>query len=132
MTIERKPDRAVVIRIIAEEAAKHLVSADAVAGCSRLRRAEVARNIAIRRILAETGCSERGLAKVWGLEPGTVRLAKHRELTPHPYDEITADRLAWAHGETRAAQIIAGHDPATLTDLAAWRRVWNGPHWARL
>jgi hypothetical protein len=35
-------------------------------------------------------------------------------------------RLAWAHGETRAALILAGLDDATNADLAAWRALGRG------
>lgn len=36
---------------------------------------------------------------------------------------MTRQRLRWAHGEARAAQIIEGRDPNTNRDLEAWGRV---------
>lgn len=33
---------------------------------------------------------------------------------------ITKERLAWSYGPDRAAQIIAGNDPATQGDVARW------------
>jgi hypothetical protein len=120
VTLSRHPIRETVQRIINEEASRHLVSATLVTGASRTARAMVARNAAIRRILAETGCSERGLALVWGLEAATVRRARcWRE--PSLYDDNTLSRLQWAHGVERAASILAGIDPSTIADQAAWR-----------
>lgn len=136
MTIARIPDRALVERVIREEASSALISADAVIGRSLDGRAVSARAKAIRRILRETGCSEMGLANVWGISNSTVRQAVRFGKYFGPpatgaYDVETAERLTWAHGAERARQIIAGHDPATQADLAAWRRIWIGPHWAR-
>lgn len=36
---------------------------------------------------------------------------------------LTHERLCWAHGENRAADIIAGRDPASNADEAAWERL---------
>jgi hypothetical protein len=70
------PSRATVERILAEEAKRARLKVDAILApgkpCARVLRAKRA---AIRRIVAETGCSARGLAKVWGLCPETVREA---------------------------------------------------------
>lgn len=35
----------------------------------------------------------------------------------------THDRLRWAHGDQRAADIVLGRDAATNADLKAWREL---------
>lgn len=135
MTTPRTPDRPSVIRIIQEESYAALISADLVIGRSMAPQAIKARGRAIRRILRETGCSEMELANVWGISGSTVRYAVVRGEKPPapipapahgPYDLGTAERLAWAHGERRAAEIVAGRDAATQADIAGGRRLWNG------
>lgn len=37
--------------------------------------------------------------------------------------QLTLERLTACHGPRRAASIMAGTDPATLADIAAWRRL---------
>lgn len=44
-------------------------------------------------------------------------------VTIHSWQEFTARRLEWLYGRERAADIAAGRDPATNTDLAAWDRL---------
>lgn len=38
----------------------------------------------------------------------------------HSWEEHTERRLAWVYGPARAAAMMAGRDPATNTDIAAW------------
>jgi hypothetical protein len=40
----------------------------------------------------------------------------------HSWADFTAGRLRWHYGE-RAESIIAGNDPATQADLAAWNHL---------
>lgn len=128
MKPSNKPDRAIVERIVREEAASAGLPVMALLGGSKREADTRARHRAILRIREVTGCSERGLAEVWGISDWTVRNAG-RELgtrvrRPKPsYDGRTIEALRWAHGEPRTAQIVAGCDPNTIRDLAAWRRV---------
>lgn len=50
---------------------------------------------------------------------------RHNSATPASREEWRyiqcAQRLAWEYGIERAALILDGSDPATQTDLAAWR-----------
>jgi hypothetical protein len=118
------PLRETIERIIREEAAEARIRPVAVMGRSLRKIAIVARRRAIRRVLRETGCTQKDLAKAWGLEEGTVALALRREAPPPaPYDTATAERLRWAHGEARASQILAGRDQRALSDIHAWRRL---------
>ena len=114
------PDRSVVVRIIREEAAAHGVEPSMVAGKSPHRAAHKARRSAVSRILAETGCSRIGLAKVWGMtRQSAQRCAKDAE--PRPlYDARTAHQFRWIH-PLRAEAILMGRDAATNEDIAAWR-----------
>lgn len=81
----------------------------------------MARRRAWRRIITTTGCSKTGLARVWGCEPHSIHYALG-QAPPQPgiYVINTTARLRWAHGDARAAKIIAGKDPATNADIAAW------------
>lgn len=106
----------------------------------RLRTPEVlrARRVAIRRILLETKCSQAGLSAVWGISVQVIRDALAEVDAKRAYtrpktlqqakkiDEAVErlhERLRWAHGDARAAQIVAGQDPKTNADLAAWKRL---------
>lgn len=117
------PGADVVRRVIAEEAFSHGVSETHVIGRSRRKKAEAARRRAINRIMRETGCSERGLAKVWGISTGTVRRAIRSELVGE--HAVVFARLSWCYGEQRAKAIILGQDKETAKDLAAWKRLGN-------
>lgn len=125
----RKPSRGDIERIVKEEAAKLSVDWEDVVSPSIVRRVAEARHRAIRRIYRETGCSQMGLANAWGCSGTTVSAALSGGGPPEPrdYDWRTAERLRWRYGEARAAQIIAGQDPNTIADLAAWRRVGSRP-----
>ncbi len=116
------PARAVVERVIREEAWRTGARVADVIGASRKPAAQEAITAAITRIMAETGCSHRGLEQVWG---STLRKQARRP-TVNGYDPSTIERLRWAHGDARTAQIVAGKDPATNADLAAWRRLGAG------
>lgn len=41
----------------------------------------------------------------------------------HSWADHTRRALAWQYGETRADAIMAGRDPKTQADLAAWRQL---------
>lgn len=122
-----RPDRAIVERIIREEAEAVGLTFNAIAGSWGRADAAAARHKAIRRIRDETGCSVRGLAEAWGLSRATVSNAyRPKPVTPGKpaaplYDADACRRLAWAHGEQRAAAIVAGHDRLTEIDIERWR-----------
>jgi hypothetical protein len=116
---KNRPERALVERVAKEEALAAHIAPLAVLGMSRDGRAVRARRLAWRRILRETGCSIMGLAEIWGCYDNSIRVALPSGL----YDRGTAERLKWRYGRARAAQIIAGKDPWTRADLAAWARV---------
>lgn len=130
-----RPDRSILTRIIREEAASAGVSETDVIQGVRAPAVMAARYAAIRRALKVTTCTQQGLARVWGIDVATIRQAMaevgEKRAYPAPerapkssgpvYDLNTADRLAWAHGEARAAQIVAGRDPRTESDIARWR-----------
>jgi hypothetical protein len=135
-----KPPWRACLAIIRAEALKFVVDADEVIQCrSRVPAVVAARRSAVRRILAETSCSQRGLAAVWGIDVGAIRCAIDEVGAKRSYtsgaqtlqqatrvDDATErlrDRLRWAHGDARAAQIITGQDPKTNADLAAWKRL---------
>lgn len=114
------PDRAVVERIVREEAIAGRAKVADVLNASNRVAAKRARTRAIVRIMTETGCSHRGLEKVWGASLKRVaRRSVHRDTEL----EITTARLVWAYGDARANQILAGKDPNTNRDIAAWKRL---------
>ncbi|RAK52112.1 hypothetical protein [Phenylobacterium deserti] len=120
----RKPDRNTVVQIIKEEARAHHVSPAAVTNASTRRKAVAARQSAIARIIQETGCSERGLSMVWGLDKSVIRrVMEEVGRTTPACDQDTLSRLAWQYGWARARLIAAGQDPKTQTDLSAWARL---------
>jgi hypothetical protein len=114
------PDRAVIRRIVAEEAKAHRVDESMVLGFARDRRATAAREKAILRIAEETGCSALGLARVWGMSQGAAKKWMNRARAS-VYDTNTRTRLIWAHGYDRALEIFAGRDEETNADIAKWR-----------
>lgn len=128
MTARRYPNRADIQRIVGEEAQAANVSAEQIIGVSRDGRVVRARHHAIRRILCETGCSQMGLADVWGCSDATVRNALANKSKPDRggYDVETRSRLTWRYGEARTAQIVAGRDPKTRWDIARWRALGLG------
>lgn len=129
MKASPRPSRNRVLAVIGSEAMRANVHADDVINITRVGRLAAFR--AMRRIVRETNCSANALAEVWGCEASTVTIALREGREPDPaargargaYDASTTERLRWAHGEARAAQIVAGHDPRTNQDLASWRRI---------
>lgn len=113
------PDRAVVERVIREEALAAGAAFEDVLGNSNKVKAKLARTRAAHRIMQETGCSHRGLEEVWGSSLRKLARRKYQG----GFDQATTERLRWRYGDARAAQIIAGQDPAANRDLAAWRRL---------
>lgn len=120
------PPRDVVLHIAKLEAARAGITLDQILGDGSRQAARFvdARREAIRRIVSVTGCSATATARVWGL--GREAASKAFRTTAGRYDPETVDRLSWAHGAHRAAQIVAGNDPKTQADLAAWRRLGSG------
>lgn len=120
----RKPDLHAVERAFSAEASKAGVElGDLVTRLHAKTDPKIirARRRAIRRVLAETGCSRNGLARVLGVCSDTVdRAAKE---FPSVYDDLTSARLTWRHGFWRARQIMADQDARTRADLAAWNRL---------
>jgi hypothetical protein len=116
-----------VERVIREEARRHRIDFGSVLNVSMRSAAVNARRAAIKRLSALTQCRPHELASVWGCETATIR-ASLMAGSPPPivYDALTAERLRWAHGEARAAVIIAGADPMTRQDIAAWRAIGGG------
>lgn len=114
------PDRSVVERVIREEAANHGADFSDVVGNSNRPAAKAARTRAVERIMAETGCSHRGLEEVWG---GSLRKLARRDIPCGAYDQATVARLTWQYGEARCAEIVAGRDEASAGDIAAWRQL---------
>ena len=112
-----------VERIVREEASARQVSFDEVIGRGARAKAVDARRSAVQRILAETGCSARGVARVWGMSNKAAdNHARALEIRA-PYDSATYERLVLAHGAARAKQIVLGEDPQTQLDLAKWRTI---------
>lgn len=108
--------------VIREECAKVRCSFTDVLNRGQAPNVVAARITAIKRLLRETNCQKRELAEVWGCPESTIYSAI-KSPPPVAYDGLTAERLRWAHGEERAAQIIAGSDWWTKHDTAAWRRL---------
>lgn len=140
--LKDRPDWRACAAIIKDEARKMGVDAyavtTAVTGSLPVR---ACRRVAIRRILAELNCSQSGLAAVWGISITTIRLAleevgakqaytKGQRRSPPTADEINSqrlhERLRWAHGDERAATIMAGNDPQTNADVERWNRLGSG------
>lgn len=124
MSQARKPDPETVTRIASEEAAVVGVNVDDVLAMRESRLVVLARRRAFTRILAETGCSNSGLATVWGCDrqiPG--RYARGPVLPAAIYDASAVQRLIWAHGADAASRIISGNDDLTDQDIAAWRQL---------
>jgi len=138
----RRQLRRDVERIAARVARRRHVDLTDLLGSKRGHAIEVARRAAIRKIAAQTGCTATELAWAWGCGFGMVQRALERakppkraaprrnaERSPQPtkakptYDAATIRRLQWQHGEQRASAILAGADPSTNEDIAAWRRL---------
>lgn len=136
------PDRTVVERIARQEAERFGVSFDSVIGVGNGPTIVEARHAAMRRLVDETGCSLIGLCWAWGCGRDAARRAlgakplkknfsTKRGAVPAPapaptasaYDTPTVRRLAEIHPLERVAAIIAGRDPATNQDIAAWRQL---------
>ena len=120
--------------VATEEARRAGADLGDVLGMAYGRRSRNAREAAMIRILDETGCSKSALARLWGCDrqlPGRYQRGNRRGkvVTPKPppapalaiYDRMTRLRLLSRHGEQRAVQIMAGLDPQTQADIAAWR-----------
>lgn len=140
-TERRRALRRDVERIAARVARRRNVELSDLLGSKRGRDLETARRTAIRKIASETGATASQIAWAWGCGFGMVqralesakppRRAPRRAAEPTPravrarplYDERTVERLTWQHGPDRAAAIIAGIDPSTIEDIAAWRRL---------
>jgi hypothetical protein len=131
-----KPDRAIVEAIARDEAMRSRCTLDELLHMHRRPEAKAARIRAWARIIAETNCKGSELAEVWGCQPASIHRAfperyarrwKHPEPAPEPprsiYEGMTKDRLLWAYGSERTAAIVAGEDPATNADIAAWNRI---------
>lgn len=128
--VQIKPDRALVLRVAEEESAATGAKLANVLGMATDGYSKLARRRAMVRIVRETGCTLGGLAVVWGCDRQVVaRIVLMGEPTPAKemiYDPDTRERLRWAHGEDREAQIAAGNDAQTNADIGAWRRVCLG------
>lgn len=113
-----------VSQVIREEARRAGSSFDAVVNLGRRAKDISARTNALQRLMRETGCNREELAEAWGCSERTITNTLNPKPPPiRPRHDQTAERLRWAHGEERAAQILAGRDPATQTDITAWRRI---------
>jgi len=117
--------RAYILAVATEEAALACANLDGVLGMAFDGSAKLARRRAMTRILRETACDPRELARQWGCDPCVVYRAQQIGTPPAPreYDPDTARRLQWAHGEGRPAAIIKGVDQKTNVDIATWRRL---------
>lgn len=143
-TLERQRQlRRDVERIATRIARSRNVDLSDLLSSKRGREIEVARRAAIRKIVAETGCTATELSWAWGcgfgmvqraLERATPRMRRRRaqpersSQTPQAgsgliYDADTVERLRWQHGPKRTQAIIEGRDEATNADLAAWNRL---------
>lgn len=74
----RRPDRAKLRSIIAEEAAAADLTFEQVSGRSNRADIVIARARAVRRAITETGCSYKGLSQAWGIAERTVQYAMRR------------------------------------------------------
>lgn len=133
------PSRTYVRTVIGQEALAANIHADAVINMDR--GAGVVAKRAMRRILSETGCTPRELADLWGCEVSTVYQARREPSQPTMadtaalsvvtrlggYDDFTIQHLRWRYGDARTQQIVAGKDPKTNADLAAWKRLGGSP-----
>jgi len=108
-------------------------------------RAEARVRAAIWRIIFRaTDCSANELARVWGCDVGSIlrvhaapsereqrRADIKKRMAETPDSKTRADlqwmrTLAFIYGPERAGAILAGRDPKTNEDLAAWRRLGTG------
>lgn len=118
-----------ILQFASEEAEAAGAKVGDVLGMAIDIRSKAARRRAMDRIIAETGCSYSALARLWGCDrniPGRYTRPPatppvYRRAEKPLYDANTRHHLRLAHGETRAAEIIAGADAQTNIDIAAWR-----------
>ena len=122
-----RPQHHYLMRVISEEAAAAGADATRVLNMAKDRRSRAARANAINRVARETGAGPKAISLAWGCCEETVGCVLGRKPpTPKPaktvngYDERTMARLQWQYGPERAVAIVAGIDPATNADLAAW------------
>lgn len=114
--------RELVARFASEAATECGSTFDDVINLGRTTEARRARSLAIERIVAATGCTHAALEATWGAS--LKRPGRRSKAGEHPiYDDATIARLRFQYGEARTAQILAGADPNTQRDIAAWRRV---------
>lgn len=121
-----RTDRRHVEVVITVEAARQGADVQDVIRLSRKPAAQLASQRAVLRLFRESQWSAARIARAWGLDGEVVRriVASATEMSPvGGYDDATKARLVWRHGPARAAQIVAGDDPRTQTDIAAWRRL---------
>lgn len=122
-----RPDRRLVERIITEEARRTGSAPYDVLNMGMTPEAKRARAEAIRRIAAESQCGAKEIAAVWGMDASTAFRALlapgETMVAPLWHEADTSARLRWQYGDARAAQIMAGDDPNTQADIAAWNRL---------
>lgn len=73
MNPARRPDRTVVERVAGAIAVEYGVEVVALFGMDQKPAAVAARRECYRRVIELTGCSMKGLAKVWGCDDQTIR-----------------------------------------------------------
>lgn len=132
--------REFVRQVANEEALRSRCTLEELLHLSKRPDAKAARLRAWARIIEATGCSGRALSKAWGCSVGSVWRAFPKRALPacgtprvveRPlYDARTREHLRWAHGEDRAARIIAGDDIDTKLDVAMWRALGPKSGWA--
>lgn len=118
--VARIPQAADVERIAREEAARAGITFEQILGAEKRQSFAImrARQVAFARIVQETGCSGRGLAKAWGFTQRQVHKALKGSFGV--YDAPTVARLTWQYGDERAAAIIAGKDWRTSRGRNLW------------
>jgi len=144
-----------VLAIMEEVAAKHKVTTAELLSRGQTKRVYAARQEAIRAVAAVPGAngkpSTTSIGRWFGRDHSTIVHAlgnthgkfaarcaamsavgarKRRERLEQAAAAATAEhvsRLAWAHGNDRAAAIIAGRDPETEADIARWRALGAKP-----
>lgn len=121
-----RPDRAYVERVARALCRRHGVQFHDVIGPHGSQRDCWVRARIWATILRRTGCSQNGLAEVWGCDVGSILRYRLRGDGPLEPAHLTAEKiqarntLAFVYGADRAAAILAGEAPATKADVAAW------------